>query len=77
MEAILKFTLPDEETEFRTASNATRTMAELSDLDNDLRSYLKYEQPLPGVAHCPEPGKSVDAMVSYVRARLAQIVDPS
>jgi hypothetical protein len=42
MKAILKFNLPEEQEEFELASNAVKYSIVLSDIDNYLRSKIKY-----------------------------------
>ena len=69
MKATLEFTLPKEAHEHRAAINAEDVLSALSELDNDLRSYLKYDTELPFVR------EGLDGSVAeYVRARLAQIM---
>lgn len=41
--ATLTFDLPDEQTEFALATHATDMWIVMSDLDNELRSHLKYD----------------------------------
>lgn len=43
MKAILEFNLPEEQEEFRIASNAMNYRMALTDFDNYLRAKLKYE----------------------------------
>ena len=43
MKAVLEFNLPEEEPEFRTAINGARFMSVLWDLDQEMRSCLKYD----------------------------------
>jgi len=44
MKAILEFTLPEENEEFKTAQNGANYSIALWDLDQYLRSKLKYEE---------------------------------
>jgi hypothetical protein len=41
-EAILKFTLPEEQDEFETANNASKYYSVIWDLDQYLRNFVKY-----------------------------------
>lgn len=43
MKAILKFSLPEEESEFYYAQNGVKFASALSELDNWLRNKIKYE----------------------------------
>lgn len=45
--AILKFTLPEEEGEFRTAQQGREAKIALWDIDQRLRSLLKHGEPTP------------------------------
>lgn len=48
MKALLKFSLPEEQDEFETANNGWKYRSILCDIDNFLRSKLKYEELSPG-----------------------------
>ena len=45
--AILKFTLPEEESEFRTAQQGRAAKVALWDIDQHCRSLLKHGEPTP------------------------------
>lgn len=47
MKAVLEFTLPEEEHDFRVACLAPRVLSALREVDEALRSKLKYGPPLP------------------------------
>jgi hypothetical protein len=47
MEATLKFALPEEQDSFELASNGWRWQSAMLELDNWLRSKIKYEDQLP------------------------------
>lgn len=51
MTATLTFNLPEEEPEFRLACNGIRWMSAMHDLDQHLRSLLKYDDTITGEAH--------------------------
>ena len=48
MKALLKFSLPEEQDEFETANNGWKYRSILCDIDNFLRSKLKYGELSPG-----------------------------
>ena len=76
MKATLEFILPEEASEHRAAVHAGDVLSGLSELDRDLRSYLKYGSELPFVREglgAPAKMDSPTRMAEYVRARLAQI----
>ena len=51
MIATLTYTLPEEEPEFRLACNGAKWMGAMHDLDQHLRSLLKYDDTITGEAH--------------------------
>jgi glutamate-1-semialdehyde aminotransferase len=52
--AILKFTLPEEESEFRTAQQGREAKSVLWDIDQRLRSLLKHGDPTDAEARLAE-----------------------
>ena len=46
MEAILKFNLPDDNTEFHLAANAFKLWNTIYEFDQELRSKIKYDESL-------------------------------
>lgn len=59
MNAQLQFQLPEEEREFLLASRAQLMSSVLHDIDQDLRNYLKYEN--------PEYFKTAEELAQYIR----------
>ncbi len=59
MNAQLQFQLPDEEREFLLASRAQLMSSVLHDIDQELRNYLKYEN--------PEYFKTAEELAQYIR----------
>ena len=59
MNAQLQFQLPDEEREFLLASRAQLMSSVLHDIDQELRNYLKYEN--------PEYFKTAEDLAQYIR----------
>lgn len=59
MKSILEFNLPEEEREFLLASRAQLMSSVLHDIDQDLRNYLKYEN--------PEYFKTAEELAQYIR----------
>jgi hypothetical protein len=57
--AQLQFQLPEEEREFLLASRAQLMSSVLHDIDQDLRNYLKYEN--------PEYFKTAEELAQYIR----------
>jgi hypothetical protein len=57
--AQLQFQLPDEEREFLLASRAQLMSSVLHDIDQELRNYLKYEN--------PEYFKTAEELAQYIR----------
>jgi hypothetical protein len=60
--AILKFTLPEEESEFRTAQQGRAAKVALWDIDQKLRSLLKHGEPTEEEARLAE---EIRAMIPY------------
>lgn len=60
--AILRFTLPEEEAEFRTAQQGREAKSVLWDIDQRLRSLLKHGEPTDGEARLAE---EIRAMIPY------------
>lgn len=48
MKAVLEFNLPEDQDDFDTATNGWKYRSVLCDIDNFLRSKLKYEELPPG-----------------------------
>ncbi len=59
MKSTLEFNLPEEEREFLLASRAQLMSSVLHDIDQDLRNYLKYEN--------PEYFKTAEELAQYIR----------
>jgi hypothetical protein len=59
LKSILEFNLPEEEREFLLASRAQLMSSVLHDIDQDLRNYLKYEN--------PEYFKTAEELAQYIR----------
>ena len=59
MNAQLQFQLPEEEREFLLASRAQLMSSVLHDIDQELRNYLKYEN--------PEYFKTAEDLAQYIR----------
>ena len=59
MNAQLEFQLPEEEREFLLASRAQLMSSVLHDIDQELRNYLKYEN--------PEYFKTAEDLAQYIR----------
>lgn len=59
MNAQLQFQLPEEEREFLLASRAQLMSSVLHDIDQELRNYLKYEN--------PEYFKTAEELAQYIR----------
>lgn len=59
MNAQLEFQLPEEEREFLLASRAQLMSSVLHDIDQELRNYLKYEN--------PEYFKTAEELAQYIR----------
>lgn len=73
--AILEFTLPEEESQYTSAIHAERVQRDLRDLDQELRSFIKYDTPLqPEIGSAIEPSESAKNMAIVVRSRLAAII---
>ena len=60
--AILRFTLPEEEAEFRTAQQGRAAKSTLWDIDQRLRSLLKHGDPSEGTASLAE---EISGMIPY------------
>jgi hypothetical protein len=60
--ATLKFTLPDEETEFNAAIQGRKAKVALWDIDQKLRSLLKHGEPTEEEARLAE---EIRAMIPY------------
>jgi hypothetical protein len=59
LKSTLEFNLPEEEREFLLASRAQLMSSVLHDIDQDLRNYLKYEN--------PEYFKTAEELAQYIR----------
>lgn len=66
--AILEFNLPEESEEFKTANNANKYHAVISDLLKEMRDSLKYESPF-----LDKPYKEVG--LEDFRTRLFELLD--
>ena len=60
--ATLKFTLPEEDVEFKTAMQGREAKVVLWDIDQKLRSLLKHGEPTPAQAVLAE---EIRAMIPY------------
>ena len=60
--ATLRFTLPEEEVEFRTATQGRAAKSTLWDIDQRLRSLLKHGEPTPEERQLAE---EIRAMIPY------------
>ena len=60
--ATLRFSLPDEESEFRTANQGRAAKSTLWDIDQKLRSLLKHGEPTEEEARLAE---EIRAMIPY------------
>ena len=60
--AILRFTLPEEESEFRTAQQGRAAKSALWDIDQHCRSLLRYGEPTPEQRQLAE---EIRAMIPY------------
>ena len=60
--ATLKFALPEEEVEFRTAQQGREAKSTLWDIDQRLRSLLKHGEPTPEESRLAE---EIRAMIPY------------
>lgn len=64
MKAILEFNLPEDKEEFKLANQATSYYLVIEDIDNYLRSRIKYEQ----------NSEEVEKVLQEVREKLYEII---
>lgn len=65
MKAKLEFTLPEERSEFRAAMRADQMTCEITDADNQMRSWLKHGHPF----------KSATAAIEACRLLLLEVTN--
>ena len=69
MKATLEYTLPEERDEHAAAVNASRVLADLEDLSNDLRSFTKHDVKPDGF----DADMTAIGMAVWVRKRIFEI----